>query len=53
MIAALYILRSEKKLGREGSLEASGLMLARKSANRKSGPHGFPEGEQLVGSDAL
>ena len=40
----------KKRLGRDGSLEASGLMLARKSANKKSGSHGFPEGEQLVGS---
>ena len=37
----------KKGLGRDGSLEANGLMLARKSANRKSGSYGFPEGEQF------
>ena len=42
----------EKRLGRYGSLEASELMLARKSANRKYESHGLPEDEQMVGSDA-
>ena len=48
----VYPLVGKKGLGRDGSLGASGLMPVRKSANRKSGSHGFSEGEQLVSSDA-
>ena len=48
MIAASYEFPAAgRKLGRDGSLEANGLMLARKSANKKSGSYGFPEGEQF------
>ena len=39
--------RPEKRLGRDDSLEANGLMLVRKSANRKSESYGFPEGERF------